>query len=177
MVNKFKQVVEEFLSLPDVSSQTADEVRRFINSTGPYIKSGGNPTHLNVFFLPYNEHQKMIYLGHHKKANDWIPPGGHIEKNESPLDAAVREFREELRVTKNPSSFHPLNVSVKHIERHSSMCKTHYDLWFLVDSEVEEFDYDEREYYDADWFSFEEGISKITKNPEFVSIIKKLRSN
>ena len=33
---------------------------------------------------------------HHKKANDWIPPGGHIEENESPAATVIREFREEL---------------------------------------------------------------------------------
>ena len=31
----------------------------------------------------------------HKKLGAWLPPGGHIDPNELPEDAAVREVREE----------------------------------------------------------------------------------
>lgn len=31
----------------------------------------------------------------HRKTQAWLPPGGHIEPNELPDDAAVREVREE----------------------------------------------------------------------------------
>ena len=31
----------------------------------------------------------------HKRLRLWLPPGGHIDKNELPCDAAVREVREE----------------------------------------------------------------------------------
>lgn len=31
----------------------------------------------------------------HKKLGLWLPPGGHIDENELPCDAALREIREE----------------------------------------------------------------------------------
>jgi 8-oxo-dGTP pyrophosphatase MutT (NUDIX family) len=31
----------------------------------------------------------------HKRLQQWMPPGGHIEDNETPVDAALREVREE----------------------------------------------------------------------------------
>ena len=31
----------------------------------------------------------------HAKLNKWLPPGGHIEENETPPDAARREVKEE----------------------------------------------------------------------------------
>lgn len=34
-------------------------------------------------------------LLYHKKIRMWLPPGGHIDPNELPCDAAVREVREE----------------------------------------------------------------------------------
>ncbi|XMB65897.1 NUDIX domain-containing protein [Mycoplasmatota bacterium zrk1] len=35
----------------------------------------------------------------HKKLNKWIPPGGHIEPNEGPVEAALREVKEETGLT------------------------------------------------------------------------------
>ncbi len=40
-------------------------------------------------------HEKKVLLLRHRKLNMWLPPGGHIEKNELPDDAAVREVKEE----------------------------------------------------------------------------------
>ncbi|NMB66642.1 NUDIX domain-containing protein [Candidatus Woesearchaeota archaeon] len=37
-----------------------------------------------------------ILLIHHKKLNKWLPPGGHIEKNETPDEAVKREIKEEI---------------------------------------------------------------------------------
>jgi 8-oxo-dGTP pyrophosphatase MutT (NUDIX family) len=36
-----------------------------------------------------------VLLIWHKKHNEWLPPGGHIEQNESPNDAVLREVMEE----------------------------------------------------------------------------------
>ena len=36
-----------------------------------------------------------VLLHHHRKLGMWLPPGGHIEKNELPDAAAVREVLEE----------------------------------------------------------------------------------
>ncbi len=36
-----------------------------------------------------------VLLLHHKKLAVWLPPGGHLEKNEMPHEAALREVLEE----------------------------------------------------------------------------------
>jgi 8-oxo-dGTP pyrophosphatase MutT (NUDIX family) len=36
-----------------------------------------------------------VLLHHHRKLGMWLPPGGHIEENELPDEAAVREVWEE----------------------------------------------------------------------------------
>jgi 8-oxo-dGTP pyrophosphatase MutT (NUDIX family) len=45
-------------------------------------------------------HAGRVLLHYHAKLGKWLPPGGHIEDNELPDDAAVREVLEEtgLRV-------------------------------------------------------------------------------
>ncbi len=40
-------------------------------------------------------HQGKVLLLWHKKLNMWLPPGGHIDANELPDEAAVREVKEE----------------------------------------------------------------------------------
>lgn len=39
--------------------------------------------------------QQRVLLHFHPKLSKWLPPGGHIEPNELPDDAAIREVAEE----------------------------------------------------------------------------------
>jgi len=43
-------------------------------------------------------HDDMVLLHFHEKLDRWLPPGGHIEPNELPDEAAVREVLEETGV-------------------------------------------------------------------------------
>jgi 8-oxo-dGTP pyrophosphatase MutT (NUDIX family) len=43
-------------------------------------------------------HECRVLLQFHRKLNRWLPPGGHIEPNELPDEAAVREVMEETGV-------------------------------------------------------------------------------
>ena len=45
-----------------------------------------------------NPENKKLLLVKHKKYNKWLQPGGHIEENETPEEAAVREVYEETGV-------------------------------------------------------------------------------
>ena len=38
---------------------------------------------------------EAILLHWHRKLRMWLPPGGHVEPNEDPVQAAIREAREE----------------------------------------------------------------------------------
>ncbi len=40
-------------------------------------------------------HEAQILLIHHRKLNAWLPLGGHIELDEDPEQAALREAKEE----------------------------------------------------------------------------------
>ncbi len=68
-----------------------------------------------------------VLLHRHRKLGMWLPPGGHIEKDELPDDAAVREVREETGVEvdlmgemrediRDPVQLHrPAGVQLEHI--------------------------------------------------------------
>ena len=40
-------------------------------------------------------HEDSVALHWHPKVKAWLPPGGHIEENEDPVQAALREVHEE----------------------------------------------------------------------------------
>lgn len=43
----------------------------------------------------YIFHENKVLLHHHAKLDAWLPPGGHVEPNETPPEAARREAFEE----------------------------------------------------------------------------------
>ena len=45
-----------------------------------------------------NPENKKVLLVKHKKYNKWLQPGGHIEDNETPEEAAIREVYEETGI-------------------------------------------------------------------------------
>lgn len=56
-------------------------------------------------------HDDTVLLHFHEKLNRWLPPGGHIELNELPDNAAVREVLEETGVTCELIGGSPLQFS------------------------------------------------------------------
>jgi len=43
----------------------------------------------------YIVHEDRVLLRMHEKYHIWLPPGGHIELHEDPIEAALREVKEE----------------------------------------------------------------------------------
>ena len=43
-------------------------------------------------------HEGQVALHWHPKVQEWLPPGGHIEANEDPVQAVLREIQEECGV-------------------------------------------------------------------------------
>tara|TARA_E500000075_G_scaffold67783_1_gene61096 strand:- start:340 stop:807 length:468 start_codon:yes stop_codon:yes gene_type:complete len=43
-------------------------------------------------------HNQKIALHWHKKVSEWLPAGGHIDKNETPVEAGIREVNEEMGI-------------------------------------------------------------------------------
>lgn len=43
----------------------------------------------------YLFHENKTLLHYHEKLKKWLPPGGHLELNETPPEAARREVKEE----------------------------------------------------------------------------------
>ncbi|HEY0582453.1 MAG TPA: NUDIX domain-containing protein [Chloroflexota bacterium] len=55
-------------------------------------------------------HDQRVLLHFHRKLARWLPPGGHIEDNELPDDAAVREVLEETGIRARLVGSHGLPI-------------------------------------------------------------------
>ena len=69
--------------------------------------------HLAVFSCVIDASLKNLLMVHHKDADFWLPPGGHVEPQEAPLVAASRELHEEISIPTQCLSDLPLMLSWK----------------------------------------------------------------
>ncbi len=110
-----------------------------------------HPTsHFCVYFLPCNSRTKQVFLVHHRKSGLWLFPGGHIEKGESVLGAVGREIREELGVP-GVTLDHPFLLSITTIRNPKQVCRQHFDIWFLYETDGKNFREDSGEFIEARW--------------------------
>ncbi|MGC8573056.1 MAG: NUDIX hydrolase [Caldisphaera sp.] len=85
-----------------------------------------------------------VLLIYHEKLNKWLYPGGHVEPNETPREAAIREFKEETGLNvevigeKNNLSSEdaieepkPIAIMYETV-KYPNETHMHYDLIFLV---------------------------------------------
>jgi len=67
-----------------------------VTATGAEDPGGPERDWCATTFVVWNG---AVLLHHHPKLRRWLPPGGHVEPNELPDHAAVREVREETGVS------------------------------------------------------------------------------
>jgi 8-oxo-dGTP pyrophosphatase MutT (NUDIX family) len=91
----------------------------------------------------------------------WQLPKGHIEKGETPEQAALREVREETGVTGRVVA--PLSgVEYWFVEKGSRRVHKRVDYFLLSYVSGDTADFDTREVSGAEWFSWDEGIAKLS---------------
>ncbi|MGL5041933.1 MAG: NUDIX domain-containing protein [Culicoidibacterales bacterium] len=76
------------------------ENRLFILNHIERMISGGVERFLCVTIYVKKSDDRFLMM-HHKKLNKWLPPGGKVDNNETPDEAAVRECLEETGVKIN----------------------------------------------------------------------------
>ncbi|MBI5733812.1 MAG: NUDIX domain-containing protein [Candidatus Kerfeldbacteria bacterium] len=53
---------------------------------------------IDLVVTGYIIHENKVLLIHHKKLNLWLAVGGHIDENETPDQALLREIKEEVGI-------------------------------------------------------------------------------
>lgn len=148
-----------------------------LNSNQALTREEDPVDHFGSYCIPLNKKTKKIYIGHHKKSDLWLPPGGHIDKNESPKDAAIREFSEELNYTVTHEPITLVNADISTIYNPGYPCRIHFDFWYVVFMNNDlNFEFSKREYFTAKWVTIPE-LLKLNTLPHYIPIYKKLIKN
>lgn len=116
-----------------------------------------------------NKTPKKVFLIFHKKFNKWQQPGGHIEQFENPVEAAIREIKEETGININflkkqiqrvdkDGQFLPLPrfIMEQTIPKYKN-CPEHFhlDIQFLIEIEEETKNSSKK---DMGWFTKKEAL-------------------
>lgn len=172
IVNKFKNEVLKLKGKKDISQKI---MRAFLDrmEKGKLIREENPEDHFCSFFIPVDRSTQMVFVGHHIKADDWIPPGGHIDPNESPRDTIYREFYEELKYTLRDEKVELFDICAIPVRKTTRPCKTHYDFWYRVFIGKVDFDYDRGEFHEALWLPIDEAITRV-KRDVYREVLQKL---
>ncbi len=127
------------------------------------------PKHLVVYFIPFDvgpsnssgtasgTGRGCVLLGDHRKSGLWLPPGGHVENDEDPRQAVIREAREELGIEAGCEDGRPFFLTVTPTVGANSHLDV--DLWFVLPVARREtrITADPREFKSVRWFALDQG--------------------
>ena len=93
-----------------------------------------DPTHVTASAIVLGPDGVLLHF--HKRLHLWLQPGGHIEENETPWDAAQREVLEETGLRPvapdDAPNGPPRRDVVFHVDVHPAGAHTHLDLRYLL---------------------------------------------
>jgi ADP-ribose pyrophosphatase YjhB (NUDIX family) len=111
--------------------------------------------HLVSYFVIVNQEMDKILLVDHKKAELWLPPGGHVEPGEDPKETVRREAKEELGIDAEFLVDEPILLTVTQTVG-NVLKHTDVSLWYLLKGDSDQvLDYDADEFNQIRWFALD----------------------
>lgn len=112
------------------------------------------PKHLVSYFVVVDGHH--LLLVDHKKAQLWLPTGGHVEAGEHPRLTVVRESAEELGLELGEAVSAPLMLTVSETVG-TTAGHTDVSLWYVLNGDRHApLKFDTEEFYSVQWFHFDQ---------------------
>lgn len=137
--------------------------------------------HFTVTTYLYDTSRQYTLFLFHPKLNTWLPPGGHIEPNETPEEAARREIAEEIGdvelnfvVKGDPPQVIDVRTEIllqPHVILSEQIETDHYHLDMIFIAEIDKNQkYHSPEGLDLKWFTIEE----IKNTPDIFNNVKQI---
>lgn len=107
-----------------------DHLRRFVAvASAPFARTT-LPVHVTASALVLDPARGLVLLHLHRRLDRWLQPGGHVEADERPEAAAIRETLEETAVAVRHPSTGPVVI---HLDEHPGPDgHLHLDLRYLL---------------------------------------------
>ncbi len=176
--NLVHDIVSKIVPSDDLEREHIQETLVWIESGVPIfrmIKPNIPNKHLVSYFVLFDEVAQKILLADHKKAQLWLPTGGHVEINEDPKETVKRECVEELDCVpifwrENPL-FLTSTLTVGLTAGHTDV-----SLWYILKGDHQQnYSFDETEFNDIGWFDLRQ-IPYDKSDPHLARFIYKLRA-
>ena len=159
MRHQITAVIKEIPPHDPLEKEHIEDTLAWVNSGAEIfrLKKPDIPNkHLVSYFVLYDEEAEKILLCDHKKAQLWLPLGGHVDPDEHPRDTAQRECFEELQVKPDFWREGPLFITST-LTVGLTAGHTDVSLWYVLrGSSQDTYAFDPREFNSVQWFSFED---------------------
>lgn len=150
--------------------------KKWVDSGAPLYRTEKPATpdpHLVSYFLLIDQATNKILLVDHRKANLWLPAGGHVELNEDPKDTVKREMLEELNIEADFLMPNPFFLTVTKTKGQAGP-HTDVSLWYLLKGNSKiTYKFDTSEFYQIKWFELKD-IPYSQSDPHMSRSINKL---
>jgi len=142
------------------------------------VKPATPPQHLVSYVVLTDPSRDRVLLVDHVNARLWLPPGGHVEPDEDPVEAARRELSEELGIVATHIEFPDRPIFVT-ITQTVGIDRGHTDvsLWFHHTATVgHELRLDRQEFTDVRWWSAADVVEahSVGFDPHMTRVLGKL---
>lgn len=158
--------------------------QKHISDTLSWISSGASifriqkpdipNKHLVSYFMLLDEANQKVLLVDHKKSGLWLPAGGHVEVNEHPKTAVIRECHEELGAHAEFLFADPIFLTST-LTIGLTAGHTDVSLWYVLKGNInDKYNFDESEFNNVSWFAFNE-VPYEKSDPHMRRFIEKLK--
>ena len=178
MINdQIAQIISNIQPTDFLEQEHKTETLNWIASGAPIFriqKPDVPPKHLVSYFVLLDIDARKILLVDHKKAELWLPSGGHVEPNEDPKETVRRECFEELAVVADFLFDEPIFITSTQTV---GMTAGHWDisLWYVLKgNSLQTYTYDADEFNSIKWFDLE-NIPLDRSDPHMQRFIEKLK--
>lgn len=133
-VNISKALEDYLVNYPEEKTVVSSFFR--LVESGSFLRDNNCHAHLCASVFIMDPGAKRVLLLYHEKLQKWLQPGGHLEQDETPVEAAIRECLEEVGVEPSITEKDFFDLDIHRIPaRGDQRDHDHYDLRFLVELE------------------------------------------
>lgn len=175
--NTIKDLIQNIIPCDELEQQHIAQTLLWIQSGAPIFriqKPDIPPKHLVSYVVLFDEKVQKILLVDHKKAQLWVPAGGHVDIDEHPQETAKRECAEELKI--NAYFWHPQPIFLTStITVGLTAGHTDVSFWYVVKGDHQQnYIFDTSEFNAIRWFGFDE-IAYEKSDPHLKRFVDKFR--